>query len=233
MMAAGGEWTPALLFNGGNGAWFEIKPEFLFQDGAGTIAVTSDGDPVGYVEDRSGNGNHAKQSASTSRPLYRTDGSIHWLEFDGSNDFLVVDNRMDNISGSTVFASAIKYDPIAATSAFMGSSLSSATLDLWVGVRGSQSWTQQFGSIKETSAYSTGKITRFDISSPPDNTLDISGSSTTLQSGSGSDMRAIGAFVISSSYVGFFNGNIYSMVVHEGSEKDSSLEKYLQELAGI
>lgn len=43
----------------------------LFQDDAGTTAVSSDGDPVGYWGDKSGNGNHVTQSASGNKPAYR------------------------------------------------------------------------------------------------------------------------------------------------------------------
>jgi hypothetical protein len=80
-------WTPAALFaqdQQGDGP----KPKYLFQDAAGTVLVTADGDPVGYMQDLSGNGNHATQSTSADRPLYQTDGSLHWLQFDGAGDSL-------------------------------------------------------------------------------------------------------------------------------------------------
>lgn len=80
-------WTPALLFTQGQqGAWYEPKPQYLFQDSAGTTPVTADGQPVGYMEDLSGNGNHATQATAASKPIYRTDGTLHWLEFDGVDD---------------------------------------------------------------------------------------------------------------------------------------------------
>ena len=47
-------WTPAALFaQGQQGVWYEPKPEYLYQDAAGTIPVTADGDPVGLMLDRS------------------------------------------------------------------------------------------------------------------------------------------------------------------------------------
>lgn len=88
--------SPSQLFSEGQqGAWYDPSDlATLFQDAAGTIPVTSDGDPVGYVRDLSGNGNHATQSVSASRPIYRTDGTLHWLEFDGVDDALVTSQSL-------------------------------------------------------------------------------------------------------------------------------------------
>jgi len=83
--------SPHDLFTAGEqGAWYDPSDlSTLFQDAAGTIPVTADGDPVGLMLDKSGNDNHASQSTSTARPLYKTDGTLHWLEFDGVDDFMV------------------------------------------------------------------------------------------------------------------------------------------------
>lgn len=83
-------WTPASLFTDGEaGAWYDPSDlSTLFTDSSGTIQVTSDGDPVGKMLDKSGNGNHATQSVSASRPTYKTDGSLHWLAFDGVDDYM-------------------------------------------------------------------------------------------------------------------------------------------------
>ena len=81
--------SPARLFdNGEQGAWYLIRPQLLFQDAAGTVPVTTDGDPVGRMLDQSGNGYHAIQTVSGQRFVYRTDGTLHWLEGDGVDDFL-------------------------------------------------------------------------------------------------------------------------------------------------
>lgn len=84
------EFSPLDLFTGGKqGVWFDPSDKStLFQDVAGTVPVTKDGDPVALMRDKSGNGNHATQSVSTSRPIYKTDGVLHWLKPDGVDDSL-------------------------------------------------------------------------------------------------------------------------------------------------
>jgi len=82
------------LFSAGEqGAIYIPKPivngtQALFQDSAGTVPVTADGDPVGRMLDQSGNGNHATQSVSGARPVYRTDGVLHWLQGNGTTTFM-------------------------------------------------------------------------------------------------------------------------------------------------
>ena len=94
------------LFSAGEQGAFYIPrvvngTQALFQDAAGTVAVTADGDPVGRMLDQSGNGNHATQSVSGSRPVYRTDGALDWLEFDGVDDVLL------NVGSRTINAFTI------------------------------------------------------------------------------------------------------------------------------
>lgn len=52
-----------------NGAWFDPEDmSTMFQDAAGTAPVTALEQPVGKWLDKSGNGNHATQSITASRP---------------------------------------------------------------------------------------------------------------------------------------------------------------------
>lgn len=71
-------------------AWYDPSDlSTLFQDTAGTVPVTSNGDSVGLMRDKSGNGRHMVQSSLASRPLYETDGTYHRIRFDGINDGFV------------------------------------------------------------------------------------------------------------------------------------------------
>lgn len=53
-----------------NGLLFDIGDmSTMFQDAAGTVPVTAVEQPVGLILDKSGNGNHATQSITASRPV--------------------------------------------------------------------------------------------------------------------------------------------------------------------
>lgn len=63
----------------------------LYQDSAGTIPVTAEGQPVGRVLDLSGNGNHAVQANNLYRPVLNKDtNGCFSLSFNGSNQWLQV-----------------------------------------------------------------------------------------------------------------------------------------------
>lgn len=87
-------YSPSKLFaSGEQGIWLDPSDfTTMFQDSAGTTPVTADGQPVGLILDKSGNGNHASQATAAARPLYKTDGTYHWLQFDGVDDFFQVLN---------------------------------------------------------------------------------------------------------------------------------------------
>ena len=93
-----------LFANSEQGAFFDIAPQYLFQDAAGTVPVTEPGQTVGRVLDLSGNGHHATQAINEQRPVYRTDGTRHWLEFDGVDDRMELNGSMDLQAGSIFLA---------------------------------------------------------------------------------------------------------------------------------
>ena len=78
----------ALFGSGEEGAWYDPSDlSTVWQDAAGTTPATA-GDPVGRIDDKSGNGNHATQSTSTARPTLQTSGGLYYLDFDGVDDFM-------------------------------------------------------------------------------------------------------------------------------------------------
>lgn len=95
-------WSPLELFAASeDGFWLDPSDlSTLWQDTAGTVPAVV-GDPVGRIDDKSGNGNNAIQGTAANRPILRQDADgAYYLEFDGSNDHLVVTNAM----GQDVFA---------------------------------------------------------------------------------------------------------------------------------
>ena len=113
------EELPALihrLYGGGEaGAFYIPQPvvlgeQVLFQDAAGTVPVTADGDPVGLMRDVSGNGIDMSQASADARPLYRTDGARHWLSFDGVNDYMQASEGVD-MGRASLVAVAVENDP--------------------------------------------------------------------------------------------------------------------------
>lgn len=87
------KWTPIDLFTiGVEGAYYDPSDiTTLFQDIAGTVPVTADGQAVALMKDKSGNNNHLIQSNASARPKYKTDSVLHWLDFDGIDDVMVSD----------------------------------------------------------------------------------------------------------------------------------------------
>ncbi len=99
-------WHPDKLFqNGRAGVWLDPSDmATLFQDAAGTVPITAPGQPVGRVVDKSGNANHATQPINERRPVYRSDGTRHWLEFDGVDDRMRLDAGINLDAGTILMA---------------------------------------------------------------------------------------------------------------------------------
>ena len=116
----GGSFSPLDLFaSGEQGAWYDPSDlSTMFQDSAGTTPVTADGQPVGKILDKSGRGNHASQATAAKRPLYKTSGGLHWLQFDGVDDALATAS-IDFTSTDKIDIFVGAYAPSAATSMFL------------------------------------------------------------------------------------------------------------------
>lgn len=82
----------------------------LFQDTAGTVPVTTPGQTVARVNDKSGNGNHATQPTAAARPTYQVDAAtgLGYLSFDGVDDFLQTPTITPNTDKVQLFAGVRK-----------------------------------------------------------------------------------------------------------------------------
>jgi len=110
------DFKPDHLFeNNEVGTWYEYRDmETLFQDAEGTIPVTADGQQVGKILDKSGNGNHATQSVASKRPTYRDVDGVQWLEFDQIDDKIIIPYRLNGVN-----TLGISYLPDAAQTDFI------------------------------------------------------------------------------------------------------------------
>lgn len=105
--------SPASLFaNGEEGSWYDPSDlSTLFQNSNGTTAVAV-GDPVGYMADKSGNGNHIIQATSTKRPVLRESSGLYYLEFDGIDDGMRTGSNIpfgtNSVTAMSVFTAAEK-----------------------------------------------------------------------------------------------------------------------------
>ena len=98
--------SPLELFSGGKkGVWYDPSDlSTMFQDAAGTIPVTANGQPIGKILDKSGNGNHAVQTVSSKRMIYKTDGTLHWLESDEVDDAIVMPLALSGLTTTTLIS---------------------------------------------------------------------------------------------------------------------------------
>ena len=108
---SGVDWNPSVIFyNAEPGVWFDPSDlSTLFQDSAGTTPVTTAGQTVGKMLDKSGRGNHATQATLAQRPTYQIDGTGRpYLSFDGVNDSMVTNTITPAINKVQVFAGVQK-----------------------------------------------------------------------------------------------------------------------------
>jgi hypothetical protein len=89
------------LFGAGElgGVWDARRLDTLWQDNAGTVPVTAPGDPVGRW-DSLVRGVSVATPDTARRPLWQTDGTAAWLDFDGVDDVLWTQTPVD-FSGRT------------------------------------------------------------------------------------------------------------------------------------
>lgn len=88
----GSNFTPASI--AGLQVWFDVALSTKWQDSARTTPANAGNDPVGAIDDLSGNARHATQATDANRPLlilaFQAGKPV--IRFDGSNDSLATTN---------------------------------------------------------------------------------------------------------------------------------------------
>lgn len=99
---------PSQLFaSGQEGGYYDISDiTTLFQDTAGTIPVTTTGQTVGKVLDKSGRGRHLVAPSDAQRPIYTVNGALKYLLFDGSDDYMTESGSPSSIVKPLTLAAA-------------------------------------------------------------------------------------------------------------------------------
>lgn len=82
---------PAQLFAAGEqGGYYDVSDiTTLYQDLAGTTPVTATGQTVGKILDKSGRARHLFAPTDAQRPIYTVNGSLIYLLFDGTDDYML------------------------------------------------------------------------------------------------------------------------------------------------
>lgn len=114
----------AALFGSGEvGAWYDPSDSStVWQDAAGTTPAGV-GDPVGRIDDKSGNGNHATQTTSAARPVLQQSGDLYYLDFDGVDDLMVSSAFASPIAQPNTTYYAYKLDALSAANEYIFDSL--------------------------------------------------------------------------------------------------------------
>lgn len=101
--------SPASLFaNGEPGVWYDPSDlTTLFQDSVGTTPITTPGQTVGMMLDKSGRGNHATQATLAQRPIYGINpitGTRNLLTYTEQFDNAVWSKAQATVSANTAVA---------------------------------------------------------------------------------------------------------------------------------
>lgn len=233
VFAAAGGFTPADLFaSGEDGVFYDISDlSTLWQDTGGTVQVTADGQSAARMDDLSGNGNNVTQGTASRRPAYKTDGTFHWLQVDGVDDFLTLSGAPVLAQPGTA-AAAAKYDNLSGTEhIFDGIS------GRWTIFRGGTNARIYAGG--STSTYENGLDTDPHVHLAEFNGASSFGRYDGVQSGAlnpgtgGLDGINVGTFGVG---VGQFEGRIFSLIIIDRQltgPETSDLEDWLADKSGV
>lgn len=241
-------WTPAALFAASEqGGWYDPSDlSTMFQDAAGTVPVTAEGQSVGRILDKSGNGNHATQANASNKPILQSIGGKLALVFDGVDDFLSI--------GIIDFTSTDKMTVVAGVTKLSDAAIGSI-VELDVGANGLNAFHMQWPLPGTSVGFSSGgsiqiSVTASWLASPASAVLtgvgDISGNLAHLrgngvQLGQNTGDQGTGAYGKKPLFIGrrngsiqSFNGHIYQLIVRGALTADlAPIETFTADKIGI
>lgn len=232
--------TPASL---SPAVWYDPSDlTTLFQDTAGTTPITTAGQGVARINDKSGNGLHLTQATAANAPTYQVDGNGKpYLLFDGVNDYL---SSASSVAGNTQsIVTAVAATSTTAGATLLNMDVSSTdrllirALNIAAGFIGG--WNN---GTTTTGKSATGSPTPNVLTVEVDKTAPSVGlranavASSTVASGA-TPGATLGTFLGSSNGTAlFFAGNFYGLVqlarAFAGTER-ASLETYLGAKCGV
>lgn len=215
-----GGFDPVQLFgNGEAGVYYDPSDlSTLFQDAAGTIPVTASGQPVGRISDKSGNNNHAIQATAAARPTYMTNGTLHWLEFDGVDDALAT-SSLDMTANDQLSLFTATTVSTVVTAIILEFGVSSNIAGGWYLATISTGPVYQFAGRGNKGA-SSPDWTDASFSAPDTSVLTVQ---QDINDGNPSTIRRNGALAGSSTTSDFGGGNYANRPLYIGSRAGSSL----------
>lgn len=233
---------PATLFSGGaDGAWYDPSDlASMFQDSAGTTAVTASGQPVGRINDKSGNGFHLLQATSSKRPTYQTAGGLHWLDFDGVDDCMQTAVFAPTWTQPNHIAIAAKFDTLPS-----GMGIDTFIIDGFGGSGRNGVYGTSPGNVHGLfagAAYSSGlSVTtnaavitgRFDGASSQSRVNGVAGSTSNAGTQACDGITLGSRFSLDSL---FFDGRVYGLVARDAAFTDTErgeVETYLAGKSGV
>jgi hypothetical protein len=238
---AGGFNPLAQLFGAGEvGFVGEVLPQYLWQDTARTTPVTADGDPVASWALRGAAGSviYATQATAGNRPIYKTAGGLHWLEFDGavSNRWLVTPTITPGTDKAQIFAGVRKLsDAAVGILAELGTNSETVNGSIGLAVPGSST---RFIAISRGTVIQTASTVAAEYNAPTTRVAtvisDIAGDRLTLrldgtQAGTSASDQGLNNYAAGAVYIGRrggtsnpFNGRLYSLIVRFGPNLDAA-----------
>ena len=241
--------SPASLFsNGEEGVWYDpSKLSSMKQLSNGTVDAVI-GQPVGYIEDQSGNGNHAIQATLTKRPILREVGGLNYLDFDGVDDAMQTASIDFTATDSmSTFAGARKTDNARNQTVFeLSGAIGSNNGAFRIFCNSSNLWASQFKGTSANSIFSSNVgvddlsvlTSVADISSPSNlfrrNAFQVGANTNNLGTGNFGDHQLnIGAR--NNGSAAGIDGAIFSVVIVGRVCTDSEIdavENYISEKSG-